>query len=83
MATVAIHSQKYYDGEAIRYTGEYECLGSTPTGGPCPSVRTFKKAKGNKFPLCLKPHGDMSPVWLGSVPLSETDYRRLILGEWA
>ena len=71
MATVAIYSEKYYDGEAVRYTGEYHCLGSTPTGGLCPSIRTFTKAKGYKFPLCHEAHGHMPPVWLGPVSIEE------------
>ena len=81
---MTIHARKYYPGETIRHTGEYGCLGSTPTGDLCPSVRTFAKAKGNKFPYCHEPHNPMlrSSVWL-PVPLSDTNYRRLILGEWA
>ena len=75
MATVAIHSREYYDGEAVRYTGEYQCLGTTPTGGLCPSVSTFTKAKGNKFPSCHEAHGHMSPVWLGPVPITEVRAR--------
>ena len=36
----------YYPGEAVRRTGDYQCLGSAPTGDLCPSVVPFTKAKG-------------------------------------
>ena len=73
----------YYPGEAVRRTGDYQCLGSAPTGDLCPSVVPFTKAKGEKFTPCPERHGTVSPKWMGPVPLSETDSRRMIGGEWA
>ena len=76
-------ARTYYPGEAVRRTGDYGCLGSTPTGDLCPSVVTFTKARGEKFTPCPEGHGAVSPKWMGPVPLSATDYRRMIEGEWA
>ena len=55
----------WYPGQAIRRTGNYQCLGSSPAESLCPAFVKFTKAKGNKFPDCSEPHGRVSPRWEG------------------
>ena len=72
----------YLDGQPVPRTGDYQCLGMTPDGHLCPSVRRFERATGSKFTRCLKRHKGHYLKWMGPVPLSETDSCRLIGGEW-
>ena len=72
--------EKYFTGDPVPRTGEYACFAITLDGVGCEAVRTFKKAKGSRFPECLVPHRDDYQRWL---PLNDTNSRRPIGGEWA